>query len=297
MVTFYRRLPRVEYVQPKTIGEILVLRAQYAGKGALLAGGTDLMPKLKRREIEAPGYVIDLKGIPDLAYISNAEGDGLRIGALATLRAIETSALIQTTYNILSQTASSMASVQIRNRGTVAGNLCNGVPSADTAPPLLALDATVKLMSQKGERIVPLNDFFIGPNKTVLSDDELLVEIQVPRVLPHSRGVYLKLTQRSAMELAVVGVAVMVSARDGACEDIKIALGAVAPTPIKAKRAEAVLRGQRFSEELIEHTARTAAEESRPIDDHRASREYRRDMVKVLVERALIQTISLSSTL
>jgi carbon-monoxide dehydrogenase medium subunit len=294
MVTFYRRLPRVEYVQPKTIGEILVLRAQYAGKGALLAGGTDLMPKLKRREIEAPGYVIDLKGIPDLAYISNAEGDGLRIGALATLRAIETSALIQTTYNILSQTASSMASVQIRNRGTVAGNLCNGVPSADTAPPLLALDATVKLMSQKGERIVPLNDFFIGPNKTVLSDDELLVEVQVPRVLPHSRGVYLKLTQRSSMELAVVGVAVMVSARNGVCEDIKIALGAVAPTPLRAKRAEAVLRGQRFSEELIEHTAHTAAEESRPIDDHRASSEYRRDMVRVLVGRAIIQTISSS---
>lgn len=270
----------------------MALRAQYAGKGALLAGGTDLMPKLKRREIEAPGCLIDLKGIPDLAYISNAEGDGLRIGALATLRAIETSALIQATYGILSQTASSMASVQIRNRGTVAGNLCNAVPSADTAPPLLALDATAKLMSQKGERIVPLDDFFIGPNKTVLSDDELLVEIQVPRVLPHSRGVYLKLTQRSSMELAVVGVAVMVSARNGVCENIKIALGAVAPTPMRAKRAEAVLRGQHFSEELIEHTARTAAEESRPIDDHRATQEYRRDMVEVLVKRAVIETIS-----
>ena len=287
MVTFHRRLPRFEYVRPRSINEALSLLAQHEGEARLLAGGTDLLPKMKRREIEAPKYVIDLKGIPNLDHIEYDDTKGLSLGALTTIHAIETSPVIQHRFSILAQATSTMAAPQVRNRGTVAGNICNAVPSADSVPPLLALEAKLKLMSQKGERILALEDFLSGPNETVLTDTELLAEIQIPPLPAESRGIYLKLSPKRSMDLATVGVAALVITEDGLCQDIRIALGAVAPTPIRAKRAEGILRGQGFSDELIEKTAQTAAEESRPIDDHRASAEYRRWMVQAMVSRAI----------
>jgi CO/xanthine dehydrogenase FAD-binding subunit len=292
MVTFYRRLPRFEYVQPKTIDEALSLLARHEGEARLLAGGTDLLPKMKRREITAPAYVIDLKGIADLNYIDYDEEKGLSLSALTTIHAIETSPVIQDKCTILAQAASTMAAPQVRNRATLAGNICNAVPSADSVPPLLVLEAKLKVVSQKGERILPIEDFFTGPNETVLTDRELLVEILVPPMPSNSRGTYLKLSPKRSMDLATVGVAALVINEDGRCKDMRIALGAVAPTPIRAKKAEGILRGQRFSDDLIERTAQTAAEESRPIDDHRASAQYRREMVQALVRRAIKQTIS-----
>jgi len=291
MVTFYRRLPRFEYMQPNSIDEALSLLAQHKGKARPIAGGTDLVPKMKRREIEAPKYLIDLKGIPDLDYIKYDDKKGLSIGALTTIHAIETSPVIQQRFSILAQAASTMAAPQVRNRGTVAGNICNAVPSADSAPALLTLEARLKLIGQKGERILNIEDFFTGPNETALTGLELLEEIQIPPLPSNSRGIYLKLTPRRSMDLAVVGVAAVVITEDGLCRDIRIALGAVAPTPIRAKRAEEIIRGQRFSDELIERTAQTAAEESRPIDDHRASAEYRRWMVEALVKESINRAI------
>lgn len=292
MVTFYRRLPRFEYVQPKTIDEALSLLAKYKGKAKLIAGGTDLLPKMKRREIKAPTYVIDLKGLPDLDYIKYDEKGGLAIGALTTIHAVEASPIIQQKFSVLAQAASSMASTQVRNRGTVAGNICNAVPSADSAPALLTLEARLKLMSQKAERVVNIEDFFTGPNETVLTDTELLGEIQISNLPPKSRGVYAKLTPRRSMDLAIVGVAAVVIPEDGVCKDIRIGLGAVAPTPIRAKRAEDTIRGQQVTKELIERSAKTAAEESCCIDDHRASAHYRMEMVKALVARAINQALS-----
>ncbi|HUT69982.1 MAG TPA: xanthine dehydrogenase family protein subunit M [Desulfatiglandales bacterium] len=292
MVTFHRRLPRFEYARPRSIDEALSLLARHKEEARPMAGGTDLLPKMKRREIEAPKYVIDLKGIPDLDYIEYDHKKGLRLGALTTIHAIETSPVIQLRFSILAQAAYLMAAPQVRNRGTVAGNICNAVPSADSVPPLLALEAKLKLMSQKGERILALEDFFTGPHETVLTGVELLVEIQIPPLPSESRGIYLKLSPKRSMDLATVGVAALVITEDGLCKDIRIALGAVAPTPIRAKRAEDIIRGQGFSDELIERTAQTAAEESRPIDDHRASAEYRRWMVQALVRRAINQAIS-----
>jgi CO/xanthine dehydrogenase FAD-binding subunit len=291
MVTFYRRLPRFEYVQPKSIDEALSLLAQHKGKARPIAGGTDLLPKMKRREITSPAHVIDLKGIPDLNHIDYDEEKGLSLGALTTIHAIETSPVIQQKFSILAQAAYTMASPQVRNRATLAGNICNAVPSADSVPPLLVLEAKLKVVSQKGERILPIEDFFTGPHETVLTDGELLAEIQIPPVPSNGRGIYLKLSPKSSMDLATVGVAVVLIREDGLCKDIRIALGAVAPTPIRAKRAEEVLRGKRFSDELIERTAQTAAEESRPIDDHRASADYRRGMVQTLVRRAINQAL------
>lgn len=292
MVTFYRRLPRFEYLAPKTTDEALSLLSQHKGKAKVIAGGTDVVPQLKRRETRAPQYIIDLKGITGLDYIKYDEVNGLTLGALATIHAVETSSIIREKFNILFQAAESMASPQVRNRGTIVGNICNAVPSADSAPALLTLEARLKLISQKGERIVNIEDFFTAPNQTVLADEEILQEIQIANLLPASKGIYLKLTPRRSMDLAIVGVAAMVIPENGVCKDIRIALGAVAPTPIRAKQAEGILKGQKFNDELMEKAAQVAAEEARPIDDHRASAEYRREMVKVLTRRAIEQATS-----
>jgi CO/xanthine dehydrogenase FAD-binding subunit len=292
MVTFHRRLPKFDYLEPNTMDEALSLLSRYKGRAKVIAGGTDLLPKLKEREIRTPAYIVDLKGIPDLDTIQYDEVDGLSLGALVTIHAVETSPIVRERFGVLFQAVESMASAQVRNRGTIAGNLCNAVPSADTAPALLALDASVKLTSQKGERIVNIEDFFTGPSETVLTDEEILQEIHVPNLPPHSRGVYLKLSPRRSMDLAVVGVAAVVIIEDQICNDIRIALGAVAPTPIRARRAENVVRGKKLSDEVIARAARTASEECSPINDHRASAEYRCNMVEVLTRRAIRQTIS-----
>jgi len=292
VVTFYRKLPKFNYLAPKTIDEALSLLSQYKGRAKVIAGGTDVLPKLKRRETKAPEYIIDLKGIRDLDYIEYDDSSGLSVGALATIHAVETSPIIQERFSVLFHAAESMASPQVRNRGTIAGNICNAVPSADTAPALLTLEARLRLANPRGERIVNIEDFFTGPNETCLIDEEILREIQVSNLPPHSRGRYLKLTPRRSMDLAMVGVAVVVVAGDGICTDIRIALGAVAPTPIRARQAEKLVRGEKLSEELIERAAWRAAEECRPISDHRASAEYRREMVKVLTKRAINQAIS-----
>jgi CO/xanthine dehydrogenase FAD-binding subunit len=292
MVTFHRRLPKFDYLEPSTIDEALSLLSQYKGRAKVIAGGTDILPKLKRREIKAPEYIIDLKGIPGLDYIEYDEVGGLSLGALVTIHAVETSPIVQERFGVLFQAVESMASAQVRNRGTVAGNLCNAVPSADTAPALLTLEASLKLTSQKGERIVNVEDFFTGPHETVLTDEEILQEIRVPNLPPHSRGRYLKLTPRKSMDLAIVGVAAVVVVEDGICNDIRIALGAVAPTPIRARRAENMIKGQELSDEVVEGAAKIAAEECHPISDHRASAGYRCDMVKVLTKSAIQQAIS-----
>jgi CO/xanthine dehydrogenase FAD-binding subunit len=292
MVTFHRRLPKFDYLEPNTIDEALSMLSQYKGRAKVIAGGTDILPKLKEREIKAPEYIIDLKGIPALDYIKYDEIGGLSLGALVTIHAVETSPIVQERFSVLCQATESMASTQVRNRGTLAGNLCNAVPSADTAPALLTLEASLKLTSQKGERIVNVEDFFTGPNETVLADEEILQEIHVPNLPSHSRGRYLKLTPRRSMDLAIVGVAAVVIAEDGICNDIRIALGAVAPTPIRARRAENIIRGQELSDEVIGRAARIAAEECRPISDHRASAEYRCNMVEILTKQAIKQAIS-----
>lgn len=292
MVTFHRRLPKFDYLEPSTIDEALSMLSQYKGRAKVIAGGTDILPKLKRREIKAPEYIIDLKGIPGLDYIEYDEVGGLSLGALVTIHAVETSPIVQERFGVLFQAVESMASAQVRNRGTVAGNLCNAVPSADAAPALLTLKASLKLTSQKGERIVNVEDFFTGPQETVLTDEEILQEIRVPNLPPHSRGRYLKLTPRKSMDLAIVGVAAVVVVEDGICNDIRIALGAVAPTPIRARRAENMIKGQKLSDEVVERAAEIAAEECHPISDHRASAEYRCDMVKVLTRSAIQQAIS-----
>ncbi len=292
MAVFYRKLPRFEYLIPKTLEEALTVLKNQKESAKVFAGGTDLIPQMKRREIPVPRCVIDLKGISKLDAISFDEDSGLKIGSLVTINALAESPVIRQHFPSLFQAASSIGSPQVRNRGTFAGNICTAVPSADSAPALLTLEATITVKGLNGERVVPIDQFFTGPRMTVLKPDEILVEISVPTPARSSRGVYLKLSPRHSMDLAIVGVAVNGVSEKGICKDVKIALGAVAPTPIRAPMAEEMLKGQRITPELIDEAARNAITQCSPIDDHRASQEYRCDMIYAMTRRALNQVFA-----
>ena len=293
MVTFYRRLPKVDYIRPRSLDEALdIISNNNNEEYRVYAGGTDLIPKLKARAIDEPEAIVDLKGIPDLDYIDYDERHGLRIGALATIRSVETSQMVRKKYPLLFEAANSIASIQVRNRGTVAGNICNAVPSADSAPALLVLKAKLLCVSKQGERTLMIDEFFKGPNKTALYPSELLKEIRIPPLPEKSPGTFIKLSTRSRMDLAVVNVAVQSSIEKGRFKNIHIGLGAVAPTPIRAIKAEEALEGVKTDDKAILNAAKTAASEASPLDDHRASAEYRRLMVEVLVKRAIRRIIT-----
>ena len=289
MTTFYRRLPRLDYTRPASLDEALSFLSQYKDRAKAFAGGTDLIPAVKRRELPTPAFFVDLKGIPGLDRITYDTSTGLSIGAVASITSVERSALVREHCPMLAQAVTTLASPQVRNRGTITGNICSAVPSADTAPSLLVLEAKLKLVSSRGTRVVPVVEFFSGPRKTILADDEIVTEIHIPPSPPKSKGIYLKLSPRKSMDLAVVGVAAFVTLNGDVCKEGRIALGAVAPTPVRARKAESALVGKKLTAETIEEVARTASRECSPIDDHRASAEYRCDMVYVLTRRALNQ--------
>ncbi|MGD9034124.1 MAG: xanthine dehydrogenase family protein subunit M [Desulfobacteraceae bacterium] len=284
------RLPKFEYLDPKTIEEACSLLSQHGDKARLIAGGTDLLIIMKHKEV-TPEYLVGLKGIPNLDSI-DADADGVRIGALATLRSIGDSAVVRERFPFLADIAGKMATHQIRNMGTIGGNICNAAPSADTAPSLICLGAKAKLVGPKKERIVAVEEFFTGPGETVLKAGEILTEIQVPNQPAHTGGAYLRLT-RLSIDLAVVGVAALVTleGKGGSCKEARIALGAVAPTPIRAKKAEGVITGKKIEDSLIEEAARIASAEARPITDVRGSAPYRTDIVRVLTKRAIGQAL------
>jgi len=285
---YLKRLPKFEYLAPGTVDEAVSLVSQHEGEARIIAGGTDLLLKMKKRE-ETPQYLVSLKNIPGLDYIDHDEAQGLRFGPLVTIHALETSPLVRDRFPILAQAASTIGSAQVRNLGTAVGNLCSAVPSADMAPGLIVLGANLKTASSKGGRTIAVESFFTGPSESALAYDELVVEVQVPNPPPHSGMVYIKHTVRSAMELAIVGVATIVTLQDGICNEVKIALGAVAPTSMRATKAESALRGKPFSAELVKEAAEVASEECKPISDIRGTAEYRKEMVKVLTQRVLNQ--------
>ncbi|MDR3237773.1 MAG: xanthine dehydrogenase family protein subunit M [Spirochaetia bacterium] len=290
MAVFYRRLPKFEYLQPDSLEEVLSLMSANREKAKIAAGGTDLIVQLRRREIPTPDYVLDIKKISLLKNLT-ADQQGLKIGALVPIAEIAASESVKKNFQALAQSSINIASPQIRNRATFTGNICNAVPSADSAPPLLVLDASVKLKSVKGERSVPIAEFFTGVRKTAISPDEIVTEIFVPQPASGAKSIYHKHSQRHSMDLALVGAAVYSIKEGDTCREIRIALGAVAPTPMRAAKAEKILSGHKVTQQLIDEAAHSAAAECSPIDDHRASAEYRRDMVQVLVRRALTEIL------
>jgi carbon-monoxide dehydrogenase medium subunit len=207
---YVKRLPGFDYLAPKTVEEAISLLSRHNGEARPLAGGTDLVLKMKRRE-EVPRYLLGLKNIPGLDTIEYTDGQGLRFGPLVTIHAMETSRVVREKFPILSQAASTIGSAQIRNVGTVVGNLCNALPSADMIPSLIVLGARVTIAGTKSERDIPVEEFLTGPGQTVLAPDELVVEVQVSCPPPHSGGVYIKHAPREAMDLAIIGVAVLIT--------------------------------------------------------------------------------------
>lgn len=281
---------RFDYLEPRTAEEAVSLLSKYDGEARLIAGGTDLM-NLIRTKIIRPKYVVDLGHIPGLDYVKYDDKGDLSVGTLTTLRTLEMSADVKQRHPVISQAAGQLGSMAIRNVGTIGGNLCHASPAADTAPSLMALGARVKILGPAGERTVAIEDLFAGPGKTILERGEMLVEIQVPSMSPRARGVYMKHAARGAADLAIVGVAVIATLDGGRCQNAKIALGAVAPTPMRARNAERVLEAQEPDDTLIENAAQAASDESRPITDLRASADYRREMVKVFTQWAIRKVI------
>lgn len=277
---------RFDYLEPHTIKEAVSLVSKYDGRAKVIAGGTDLMNLIRTKMIK-PEYVVDIGHVPGLDYVKYDDKGALSIGALTTIRALEMSAEVKEHHPVISQAAGQLGSMAIRNVGTIGGNLCHAAPSAETAPSLIGLGSRVKIVGPAGERTIALEDFFTGPGQTVLQSGEMVVEIQVPSMPPHTKGVYLKHSIRGTADLAIVGVAVIATLDGERCMNVKIVLGAVAPTPMRARNAEEVLEGKEMGDALIENAAQAASDESRPITDVRASADYRKEMVKVFTRQAI----------
>ena len=284
----FRTLPQFEYVSPETIPETLTLLDEYGREAKVLAGGTDLISEMKWGEYK-PDYVIALSHVSGLDNIGYDEKEGLKLGAMCKIAQIEKSDVIKRNYPLLSQAASVLASMEIRNRATIGGNLCTAAPSADMPPSLLALEAKAVIASKDGERVLPLEEFFAGPKKTILNHDEILVRLEVPSVKPNSAGEYVKFGRRRAMEIAMIGVAALltVEPEENRCIDAKLALATAAPTPIRAKKAEKALTGKTLDADIIEASAQMASKEASPRTSWRTTEEYRRDLIPVLVRRAI----------
>ena len=278
-----------EVFQPVSVPEAREFFRNNGPGGHFLAGGTDLVIAIKEKGL-VPRYVVDLKKIPSLSGIRESCDGSLTIGALTTMREIETSQVIRKKYPFLAQSAAEVGSIQIRNRATIGGNMANATPSADVAPALLVLDARVKISRSGGEKIVLLEEFFIGPGKTIMEPGDILTEIVIPPTPPDFCGEYIKFSPREMMDLAYVGVAVgvVVDGSGKICREVRIALGAVSPTPIRARKAEPLMLNQEITPSLAERVGEEASNECKPISDVRSSAAYRKEMVRVNTKRALL---------
>ena len=274
-----------ELIRPTSLAEALARFQEADGEAVYLSGGTDLLVKYRHGKI-GPRAVISLRGIPDLDGIRE-EDDRFLIGAGATLRELERSALIKDRFPILHDALSHMASVQIRNTATMAGNIANAAPSADTAPPLLALGASVALSGPTGQREVALQDFFLGPSRTVMEPGEILTGFAIPKPSGPAGGGYAKVSRRKAMDLAILGVAVQIEFEDDqeTCRKARIALGVAGPTPRRSPEAEAALAGKKVTVENLKAVCNLAAGESACRTSLRGEAWYRREMIRVQVKR------------
>ncbi len=285
-----------EYLAPKTLDEALRLLSQYGEECKIIAGGQSLLI-LMRQRLVTPRYLIDVKCISDLDYINFDEEQGLMIGSLTSHRAIELSPVIGNGFGVLGEMERRVASIQTRNWGTIGGNLCHADPAGDPAPPLIALKAKVKMASSTGERSIALEEFFKDYYETVLQPNEILTEIQVPKPPRRTGTAYTKFVLMES-DMAIVGVAVSITlgSSDNVCTDARIVLGAAAPVPIRAERAERVLAGKEIKDDVIEEAAQVASEEARPTPDIHASEEYRRELVRVLVKRVARDALEKAKT-
>ena len=287
-------MKRFDYIRPGKMDDAIAALKDMDNP-YLLAGGTDLLIGMKTNAVK-PKCLIDLKGIPGIDGIEY--DNGFKLGTLTTVRDIEVSPLIREKIPALSEAAGTLGSIQIRNRATIGGNLCHGSPAADMAAILLAMNCEVKIATGNGAKKIGLDQFFTGPNRTVLNRNEVLSQIIIPQEIEQFKGIYLKHGPRKAMDIGIVNIAILLDAdiSSGFCNQIMIALGAVAPVPIRAKKAETLLNGNELNPALIQKAAETAASETTPITDFRASAGYRKDLVKNLVVRGIDQILKTNRT-
>jgi carbon-monoxide dehydrogenase medium subunit len=284
-------MTRFTYHRPTTLDEALALFAEYGEAARVLAGGTDLVPKLRDGRL-APLHLVSLRQVEELHRITFDPGDGLRIGAGARIRDVGAHSAVLALYPALAHACAVMATPQIRNMGTVAGNLANGSPCADTAGPLLVYDAQVTLAAQTGRREIPLAQLYRGPGELAVGPSEVITAISVPAPPADSGSAYVRLSARSRVDMAAVSVAgLLVVGADGRIATARLALGAVAPTPTRCPEAEAILAGAKPAPGRLDEAAEAAAAAARPIDDVRASAAYRRAMVGVLTRRVLASCV------
>ncbi len=272
-----------EHFAPKTLKEALALLDKYQDDCKVICGGQSLLV-LMRQGLVAPPYLIDIKGVSELSYIKD-EKDGLKIGATTTHRTIEKSAVIKKKYPVLAKMETRLASIQTRNWGTIGGNVCHADPAGDPMPVFIALNATLTMTGSKGKRSMPAEDFSLDYFETALEPGELLTEISLPPVPAKTGSAYYKFNVIQS-DLATVSVAASVTLGAGdVCQNIRLALGASAPTPLRPKKAEAILKGKKPTDALLAQAGEAAAKEADPISDIYASDEYRRELIKVLVPR------------
>jgi len=278
---------KFEYFKPESLQEASELLIKYAGEGHILNGGTDVIVRM-HEGLSAPKALIDIKKISGLKDISYDENEGLIIGACATMYEMEQDENLVEKYRILAEASHTVGSCQVRNRATMVGNITNASPLADTATPLLAMDALVKVYGPEGEREISIHDFFVWVRKTCLKDGEIVTGVKLPAFSENVFGSYQKHARREEVDLSTVCASVVKV--DGS---IRIALGSVAPTPIRARKAEAFLLGKELTDKVIQEAAEIAVSETTPIGDIRASKEYREEIVKVLVTRGLKEITSM----
>ena len=277
--------PSFEYYAPTTVEEAIGLLQQLGPEAKILTGGMSLIP-LMRLRLAAPPYLIDINRVAGLAYLKETDGF-LRIGALTREAELETSNLVRSQYPILAETAAVIGDPLVRNRATVGGNLAHADPANDHPATMLALAAEVVATGPKGVRSIPMMSFFTGFFATALDPDEILTEIRIPIPPPHSGGAYVKL-ERKVGDFATAAVAAQLTLdRGDVCEQVRISLTNVGPTPLEAYQAEALMRGKTVEPALVKQAAQLAAEASDPSADLRGSVEYKRDLVRVLTMRAL----------
>jgi carbon-monoxide dehydrogenase medium subunit len=273
-----------ELFTPKTLDEALILLDKYKDKCKVIAGGQTLI-LLMREGLITPKYVLNIKRIPELSYIKSGK-NGVRIGAATTHRAIEKSPVMKKALKVLAEMEKRLSYIETRNWGTIGGNLCNADPAGDPAPALMALKASVKMASVSGERTMALEDFFLGAHKTALKPNEILTEIQIPSVPRRTGSAYDKFNIiEGTVATAGVAVSITLKSGDGVCDDVRIALGGLARTPMLAKKAEKMLRGKKITDSLLKEAGQKASAEAEPISDILASDEYRRKLIKVMVAR------------
>lgn len=286
-------LPPFEYLAPSSIEEVLSLLARHREKARILAGGTDLINWMAEKIVE-PACVIDIRLLPELDGITYEVGKGIRIGAATKIAAIESSPLIKDKCYSLFMAASQIGSPQVRAMASIGGNCCNASPCADMPPPLVTLGATLTLASERGRREMLLEEFIKGNRETAIEPDELLECFHVPEPWPDSVSRYTTMGLRNAQEIDLASVAVNVAfdSSSSTIADVRISLGAVAPSPMRPKKAEQLLKGQPAESDIIVRAAESCGKECAPIDDLRATAAYRRHVVQVLAERTLGEALA-----